>query len=386
MHLKVKNLLIVLALIAVASLAWLYWLNFAHISVQTPLEHSFGRDFYPFYIVSNAIASGAAENVFIPEEFEKLIIGFYDPTWHWLYPPVFLLIISWLALFSYYTALFLSITGQIILFAAACRNYLANNRLQLLAYLGLPCLFTALNWGQFSVIIAALYILGFRYVERKPVLSGFFWGVAAVKPTMIFLIPVMLLAQKKYKALISMCVSFLLMIILSVLAYGIEPWVNYLTVNVKAINYYLSELRIVHFNMPTIYSALLMLGVSSEILKFLQPLIIIVGAIVVFLVSRKQQTIQLWQIIIISILTILSTPYAYNLDFLMVGAFFLAWFIKSYDHADIAAVLALFVACSLESLTMFFNVDLRLPIMPLVLAGLALYIYKKRDLAENFCN
>jgi len=59
-----------------------------------------------------------------------------------------------------------------------------------------PPLALALSWGQNGVLMAALYIAAFRWLNTRTVLSGIFFGLCAVKPQLGVLVPFLLLAGR----------------------------------------------------------------------------------------------------------------------------------------------------------------------------------------------
>jgi len=347
-----------------------YWLY------KTPLEDSVGKDFFSFYSASQMLHAGKAAEIFIPESFKAMLHGYgYDHMWQWLYPPSFLPVIGWLQALPYYPAQVVFVGLQLALYAAACWKYLARDRVEMLVFLGIPCVAMGLVFGQVVVLIGALYILGFRFLEKNPELAGMCWGLAAVKPSLLVFIPVMLLASRNYRALVWMVVTMALMGVFSIWIYGVDIWVNYLTINIPSLKYYLSELRPHHYDMPTVYAMLLMLGVRASYMQVVEVLLLLVGAVWVWCLSRGGREIMLWQAAVVSLLTMLVTPYASYDDFVIAVPFFVAWFIRRFDDMGVGGLAVLLAVYWLDRITLLLNHAL-VPVMPLLLLGAVGFVYR----------
>lgn len=79
--------------------------------------------------------------------------------------------------------------------------------------------------GQSVFLIGAIAMAAILILPRRPLLAGVLLGAAmAVKPTVLILVPVALIAGGHWRALLAAGVAGLLMIGVSVLAYGPGPW------------------------------------------------------------------------------------------------------------------------------------------------------------------
>lgn len=338
-----------------------------------PIEKMQGIDFFVFYKISEFISQGLAAQVTIPDELHKLLQSQgYEGTWHWLYPPTFMFVIGWMYIFPFFVSLSLFIVAQLALFFFACRNYLARDKWELLALMGIPCLSITLGWGQISILIASFIILGFRNLEKNPWLAGVFFGIAAVKPTMLLFLPIMLLVQRKYTTILSTALTVAILFGLSVLVYGTQVWINYFTISIPSLGFYLSELREVHYKMPTIFASLLMMGFDNQVLKIVECIVLLAGVAAVFLFCRKGKS-ELWQITVLGLITMLTLPYAYSYDFLIVIPFFMAWFFRSFEYLNLRLLLIFLCGYLLDVITLAVNHTL--PAMPLILIGLIVFIY-----------
>jgi hypothetical protein len=85
--------------------------------------------------------------------------------------------------------------------------------------------------GQITFLIGALAIGGVTLLKRKPVLAGALLGVAAaVKPTVLIMAPVALVAGGHWKALFAACAAGLAVILASAAIFGVAPWFAWIAV------------------------------------------------------------------------------------------------------------------------------------------------------------
>jgi len=158
------------------------------------------------------------------EQIMHVSLPFYLP---WVYPPIFLLAVTPLALLPYSVSLlvWLFLTMGFALYAAY--KILPNQKKLAFLLLGFTGLLMNLRWGQNGFLTTGLIGLGLAYLEEKPMLSGIFFGLMAYKPQFaIFLFPVLLLSGK-WKAFFYACLSALGIILVSVVFFGLQPWVNF---------------------------------------------------------------------------------------------------------------------------------------------------------------
>lgn len=141
------------------------------------------------------------------------------------YPPHALFIDAVFALPPYWPALVLWNAFGALVFILAARPYLPK---------GFPPVLTALTpaaticmWdGQFGLLTGALWLVVYRFCDRKPVQAGLAAAVLTIKPHLGLLIAALLVTR--HKALITASLATAGLIVASGLAFGWYSWASFL--------------------------------------------------------------------------------------------------------------------------------------------------------------
>jgi hypothetical protein len=144
-----------------------------------------------------------------------------------LYPPTFLLLCAPLALAPYFcaAALWLSVTSAAYL--ATLRAYLGRE-FGWLPLLSFPALWFNLGNGQNGALTAALVAAGALALRENPVIAGVCFGAVAYKPHLFMMIPVVLIAAGRWRAAAAAVATAALLMVASLLAFGVEPWLAFI--------------------------------------------------------------------------------------------------------------------------------------------------------------
>jgi hypothetical protein len=118
---------------------------------------------------------------------------------------------------------FLTATGG--LFVVAFRPLLPSVAWPVFTLLTLA--FSGSNWliGQNGLLLAALFMFGFRWLDARPVLAGFCLGCLAIKPQFGLVLPFALLASGRFVVVASAGATALALIGVSTAVFGMETWV-----------------------------------------------------------------------------------------------------------------------------------------------------------------
>jgi hypothetical protein len=101
---------------------------------------------------------------------------------------------------------------------------------------GAPLWFVLYPWfafaaycGQVTFFISALLLLGLTERERRPILAGVLLGVAAaLKPQLLILLPIALLAERRWSTILATGASGLGVCGLTLAIWGVGPWLDWL--------------------------------------------------------------------------------------------------------------------------------------------------------------
>ena len=202
---------------------------------QTPRQ----LDFFVFYLAPRiGLAQGWAQ-MYNPDRFLPALAAQTGNWLPYLNPPVFAWLLLPLSLLPYEVALvfwnILILLCLVVTWRLTAPGTLPQRLLLLLAALGLYPVMLGLALGQVTMLVLVAVALCFWLLRRdRPLLAGVVLALIVIKPQAAFLVPVALLAARRYR----LCIGFALAIIpiaaLSVLALGregIDYWLASVAVN-----------------------------------------------------------------------------------------------------------------------------------------------------------
>ena len=195
-----------------------------------PGQMTVAGDFTSFYAASDLALHGRAVDIYDePPHFAAQKALYRDPDLGYLtfmYPPIFLLLCLPFALlpFVVMTALWLASTTA----AYAAAMFALLRPAQAVLLLSYPAVFINAGYGQNGALSAAL--LGFAAwgLDKRPVLSGFCFGLLAYKPHLGVLVPLALLITGRWRAFIAAAVTVLGLCALTTVIFGPEIWAAYI--------------------------------------------------------------------------------------------------------------------------------------------------------------
>lgn len=281
-------------------------------------------DFFAFWSAGRFLAELNAAEIYDPyklEAFEVALDPGFREFYPFPYPPPFGLVLRLLGALPYASAylLWVGVTLALYLWAALGRRLPS---LVGLATLLAPTTLVTIITGQNGFLSAALMIGGFRLLDRRPLLAGALFGLLAFKPQLVILVPVVLVAARRWRSLAATGLTIAVMVILTMGVFGPSMWAAWLgSIEVNA--------RLFQFNapalqqhMPTLAPALITLGLDRRLVGAVQ---IAVLAFVGWLLWRKARSgagNMLAKLVPLG--TIIATPYAFIYDLPMVTTAVLA--------------------------------------------------------------
>ncbi len=273
-----------------------------------------GRDFAAFWSVGRLLLADGASALYDVTRFHQTLWEFFQEGFgRWPYPPLYSLVLWPLGYMAYLPALLVwTLAGLLSLLAAVGARRPDPIRVFALLLLAPGVMTTILN-GQNALFFAALVIAGMRLTSAYKVTAGLCFAVAAmvIKPQLGLLLPVYLLATRQWKVIFAAAGWGVLLIIISLAAFGVEPWRLFFT---TALTGHASHMLGTHsrIGMPTVYMFLLLWG-NHWLAAVGQA---VVGAIVCiaswrFFAKRHDRELQL---AMLACATLLVTPYAFCYD------------------------------------------------------------------------
>lgn len=163
---------------------------------------------------------------------EKQVFGEATPYYGWLYPPLFLLVVTPLATMPYAPALLVRQASGLAMYLAAIgtilrgmrRNDATIRRTWLLSAIAFPAVFVNLGHGQNGFLTAGLLGAALIAMPSRPAMAGVLFGLLAYKPQFALVIPIALLAAGQWRTVAAACLTVAALVLISSLAFGIDIW------------------------------------------------------------------------------------------------------------------------------------------------------------------
>jgi hypothetical protein len=189
-----------------------------------------GRDFTIWWTAGQLVAEGRLDLIYNLEAFQNELMGRFGRL-DWMgypYPPLTWPVAALFGALPYFVAWGLWHALSAALFLYACRRWWKPGMGPLWLALVTPAALFNIWAGHWGLLLSGLFLLGFDAVARgKPIAAGIFFGFMAVKPHLAVLVPVLLLVRREWTAIASAAVTVALLVGVSALLFGIQPWLAY---------------------------------------------------------------------------------------------------------------------------------------------------------------
>jgi arabinofuranan 3-O-arabinosyltransferase len=285
----------------------------------------FGDDFINYWSAAFLTLHGRVAEIYNVEAFhafEKTVAGPLLSGYHYSYPPVVLLLSAPLALIPYVPALFVWLAAQWYAFYRVLKLALPGRGALLLA-LATPAVLISAVGGQNGPLTAALLGGGLGLIERRPYLAGVPFGLMIYKPHLAILVPVALLAGRKWRTFLAAALTAGGLLGLSVLVFGPHLWALYFRNAAVLRQVILEDGSGVWYRMISVFVAARRLGASVEAAYIVQAAIGVAVCIAVAAVWFKHAAPGIKNAVML-LGTCLATPYLQDYD-LVFGALVVAW-------------------------------------------------------------
>ncbi len=286
-----------------------------------------GTDFAVFWTASKVALAGGPAAIY---DFSKLqalqasLIGADFPL-VWFYPPTFLLIVLPLSLMPYLASLLIWNTTTLCGYLLVIRRIAPHPSTIWLA-LAFPGTFQNFFHGQNGFLSASLIGGGLLLLDAFPVLGGSLLGLVSYKPQLAVLIPIALIAGRRWQALAAAAASAITLALASFLVFGQEVWLAFMK-NLSLPMQLVKLGALPGYKMATVFSATLLLGGSSLLAGILQGLVmLVVAAVVIRTWSRPGIPLaQRASVLVLGILLFTPFTFEYDLALLALPLAWLAW-------------------------------------------------------------
>jgi len=185
-----------------------------------------GTDFTSFWTASQlALAGRPADAYDIAAHWsaQKALFGSNVGYSAFFYPPPYLLLCLPLAAAPYFWSLAAWLTATGYAYWRVLRVY-AGPKIEALAILAFPAFLINAGHGQNGFLSAALIGGGALWLDRRPVLAGLCFGALVYKPHLAPMVPLALIAARRWTTLAAMAAAALSVLAASWLVLGEAAW------------------------------------------------------------------------------------------------------------------------------------------------------------------
>lgn len=293
-------------------------------------------DFRMFWSVGRMARAGDAAETYRPtalHRFEAQRLTISDP---WIYPPVTIMAAVFAGLAGFVPA-FVLWTLSLTLLSVLVLRWAHIPWPVVLATLISPAVLWNDNLGQIGLISGSMFIASLMMLENRQVRAGLLMGLVIIKPQAGLLGPVVFLARRRYLAVAVATAIVALMILLSVLLFGVPVWRVYLHQGL-AVAHVILVAPFPSFGEPWGVSIFWMwrsLGFSVTVSYVAQCFGAIVAMIWCWRTWRDDRTERVPRIALTAFLTLFMTPYGYTDD---MCAFSIAIGLLAWHRGEIGVI------------------------------------------------
>jgi alpha-1,2-mannosyltransferase len=280
-----------------------------------------GRDFVNQWSAGRLLLTGRMADIFQPASFQAAqaeLFGRALPQYIWSYPPPAFFLAAPVGLLPYGwgLALWSLTTAALFCLAATGPRW---RPLPVLLLLAAPASLVNIFFGQNGFLTAALLVGGFRLVERRPALAGVAFGLLIFKPQLGLLIPVALLAWRRWPPIVTATLTMLTVLLASLVLFGFEPWRAYLEVALPIQTYSMREGTGAFLNlMPSVFAGARVAGLGASAGLAIQAAVTALVAVAVYRRYRAAPGDPA-SLALLLVAAVLATPQALNYDLTVVA-------------------------------------------------------------------
>jgi hypothetical protein len=324
------------------------------------LGRPFGDDFINFWSGAFLAWHHRAADIYNLDAFhafEQAVVGGHLQRYHYSYPPTLLILTAPLALLPYVPGLFIWLGAGWFAFYRALHLAMRGGRSLLFAMATPAVLINALG-AQNGTWTAALFGFGLGLLDRRPFLAGGVLGLLVYKPHLAVLIPLALLAGRRWRALAAAVIVSVGLTVAAAVCFGPEIFADYLRQVTWLRHVILEDGTGVWHRMVSVFVAARRLGADVPTAYLIQSVAACGAAFAVIALWFRDASPALRNATLI-LGTCLATPYVQDYD-LVFGALVVAWLWSDDDVRQLFKP-TLFAACAAVLL------------LPLIAATLAVY-------------
>jgi hypothetical protein len=343
-----------------------------------------GTDFSNIYAAGRLTLEGNPADAYDPalqHAAEQRVFGRDVPFYGWHYPPFFLGIAALVATVPYGWGLGLWLVASFAAYLAAIRTILPR-RETLLVAAAFPAVFINVGHGHNGFLTTALLGGALLLLHRRPWLAGVLIGLLAYKPQFGVLIPLALLADRRWITMVSAALTVAVLIVLSTGLFGASIWQAFADSTAFTRDVVLEQGGTGWQKIQSIFAATRMWGAGLPVAYAAQFSLAAGIAISLMWLWRSHAAFEL-KATALAVGSLLATPYVLDYD-LMVLAIAIAFFARhGLDHGFRAGEISLLaLTWIMPLLTRSIAGAIELPLGFLVMVAFYIIVLR-RALADN---
>ncbi|MEL6682477.1 MAG: glycosyltransferase family 87 protein [Pseudomonadota bacterium] len=322
-------------------------------------------DFHAIWGAARLALEGSIVSAFDRSVLEQAYGACGEVKMYWLYPAPMTPLITPLGLLPFLAAFLGFVIASIAVLFLSLRSFLPNDRPALIAFAFAPAWLPALVIGQFTLFWCAGLMAAITAIRaNRPVIAGLILGLLTVKPTLGLLIPVVLLADRRYLTIVVAMISTIALHLSALAIYGfdyLQAWVTATRDHGANLAENLIELKA----MGSIATFLAQMGASNDLALRTNAAALVILGILLFFVWRKAGARSDAACAALCAALPLSTPYLWHND--VAFSALVALFLYRADTANHSVLFrcVLFVLWAGPGLTIINAYTLQIPwVMP----------------------
>jgi hypothetical protein len=292
----------------------------------------FGDDYVNYWSAAYLAIHGLADRIYNWDAFHVFQQSATGPVlgnYHYSYPPVLILLTAPLGLLPYLWGWFAwTLLGWLAFYRALV---LAAGRHVVLLALATPAIFSNTVCGQNGTWTAALLGGGLALIDRNPRLAGVLLGLTVYKPHFGLLLPIALIAGRRWQAFIFAAITVIALVALSVAVFGVDVWRAYLFNLPQLRTVILEDGTGVWHRMMSIFVAARRLGADVPLAYVIQALFAAIAAAAVAWSWWTASCPPALRNALVLLGTCLATPYLQDYD-LVFTAFVAVWLSDLFEN------------------------------------------------------
>src|SRR5579883_2115986 len=344
----------------------LAWIALAHDGIDREGK-PLGADFTSFWTASQLVLEGRAADVYKVAAHWRAQKALFGPGVGYsafFYPPPFLLICAPLAALPYFWSLGVWLAATGYAYWRVVRAY-AGPRVDAWAILAFPAVLINVGHGQNGFLTAALVGGGALLLDRRPILAGLCLGALVYKPHLAPMIPIALIAAKRWTALAASAATALGFAAVSWLAFGETAWRGFFAAE----------------KMQSVFAAVRLLHGDLALAYALQAAVAVAAALCLVALNRRRGPVEGPAI---AAAALLASPFLLDYDLTLL-AIPIAWLARDGARTGFAPGEKIVLACGflLPLCSRVIAGLVGVPVAPLVIAAVFYYVARRAAIRES---